>query len=128
MKVRGEGATLNGFLDKGSRLKGELHFEETFRVDGRFEGKIPSGGDLILGDSAEVEAEVHVARVSINGVFKGTIDATERVEIHPRARVTGEIRTPVLSIEEGAFFEGSCRMATDAATNLVEMPASAQRK
>ena len=128
MKMRGEGATLNGFLDKGSRLKGELHFEETFRVDGRFEGKIPSGGELILGDSAEVEAEVHVARVSINGVFRGTIDATERVEIHPRARVTGEIRTPVLSIEEGAFFEGSCRMATDAATNLVEMPASAQRK
>ena len=30
MKVRGEGSTLNGFLDKGSRLKGELHFEETF--------------------------------------------------------------------------------------------------
>jgi cytoskeletal protein CcmA (bactofilin family) len=128
MRVRGEGSTLNGFLDKGSRLKGELHFEETFRVDGRFEGKIPSGGELILGDSAEVEAEVHVARVSINGVFRGTIDASERVEIHPRARVSGEIRTPILSIEEGAFFEGSCRMATDASTNLVEMPPSALRK
>ena len=128
MKVRGEGATLNGFLDKGSHLKGELHFEETFRVDGRFEGKIPSGAELILGDSAEVEAEVHVARVSINGVFKGTIDAIERVEIHPRARVTGDIRTPVLLIEEGAFFEGSCRMSAEAATNLVEMPGSAARK
>ncbi len=119
---------MNGFLDKGSHLKGELHFEETFRIDGRFEGKIPSGSELILGDSAEVDAEVHVDRVSINGVFKGTIRAKERVEIHPRARVTGEIQTPVLMIEEGAFFEGSCRMSGDAASNLVEMPGSAARK
>lgn len=123
MKIRGEGATLNGFLDKGSHLKGELHFEETFRIDGRFEGKIPSGSELILGDSAEVEAEIYVDRVSINGAFKGTIQAKERVEIHPRARVTGDIETAVLLIEEGAFFQGSCRMAADAATNLVEMPA-----
>ena len=127
MKIRGEGATLNGFLDKGSHLKGELVFEETFRIDGRFEGKIPSGSELILGDSAEVEAEIHVDRVSINGAFRGTIQAKERVEIHPRARVTGDIETAVLSIEEGAFFQGSCRMAADAATNLVEMPAAARK-
>ncbi|MGE5413990.1 MAG: bactofilin family protein [Syntrophomonadaceae bacterium] len=128
MKLRGEGATLNGFLDKGSHLKGELQFEETFRIDGRFEGKIPSGGELILGDSAEVDAEIHVDRVSINGAFKGSIHARERVEIHPRARVTGEIQTAVLSIEEGAFFQGSCRMAPEGTTNLVEMPGSAARK
>lgn len=129
MKIRSEGATLNGFLDKGSHLKGELVFEETFRIDGRFEGKIPSGGELILGDSAEVEAEIHVQRVSINGAFNGSIEAKERVEIHPRGRVNGDIETPVLSIEEGAFFQGSCRMAAaDAATNLVEMPGSAARK
>lgn len=121
MKLRGEGATLNGFLDKGSHLKGELVFEETFRIDGRFEGKIPSGGELILGDSAEVDAEIHVDRVSINGTFNGTIEARERVEIHPHARVTGEISTAVLSIEEGAFFQGSCRMAPVGATNLVEI-------
>ena len=49
MKTRNDGATLNGFLDRGSHFKGELTFEETFRIDGRFEGKIRSGSELILG-------------------------------------------------------------------------------
>jgi cytoskeletal protein CcmA (bactofilin family) len=126
MKPRGEGATLNGFLDKGSHLKGELSFEETFRIDGKFEGKIPSGSELILGDSAEVDAEIHVERLSINGSLKGTVHASERIEIHPRARVTADLQTPVLRIEEGAFFQGSCDMSSDSAPKVVEMPA--QRK
>jgi cytoskeletal protein CcmA (bactofilin family) len=122
MKPRGEGATLNGFLDKGSHLKGELTFEETFRIDGKFEGKIPAGSELILGDSAEVDAEIHVERVSINGSLKGVVHATERIEIHPRARVTANLHAPVLRIEEGAFFQGSCDMTPEPARKLVEMP------
>src|SRR5205823_14496937 len=76
MKSRGEGAALNGFLDKGSRLKGELSFEETFRIDGEFEGVIPSGSELILGDTAEVDADIQVERISINGVLRGTVRAS----------------------------------------------------
>jgi cytoskeletal protein CcmA (bactofilin family) len=126
MKPRGEGATLNGFLDKGSHLKGELSFEETFRIDGKFEGKIPTGSELILGDSSEVDAEIHVERLSINGSLKGSVHASERIEIHPRARVTADLQTPVLRIEEGAFFQGSCDMSSDSSPKIVEMPA--QRK
>jgi cytoskeletal protein CcmA (bactofilin family) len=121
MKTRGDGGTLNGFLDKGSRFKGELSFEETFRIDGKFEGTIPAGSELIVGDSAEVEGEIRVERVSINGTLKGTIHATERIEIHPRARVTADLHAPVLRIEEGAFFQGTCDMS-GTAPKLVEMP------
>ncbi len=128
MKPRTDGATLNGFLDKGSYLKGELTFEETFRIDGRFEGKIPSGSELILGDSAEVDAEIRVARLSINGAFKGSAYASERIEIHPRARVTADLHAPVLRIEEGAFFQGSCSMTPEGAAKLVELSAQIQRK
>ena len=53
MKLRGEGSTLNGFIDKGSHVRGDLVFEDTFRIDGKFEGKIRSGSELILGDTAE---------------------------------------------------------------------------
>ncbi len=128
MKPRGEGATLNGFLDRGSHLKGELTFEETFRIDGKFEGKIPSGSELILGDSAEVDAVIHVERLSINGSLKGIVNASERIEIHPRARVTAELHTPALLIEEGAFFQGSCDMAPESAPKLIEMPAAPAHK
>ena len=128
MKGRGEGATLNGFLDQGSHFKGELSFEETFRIDGKFEGRIPAGSELILGDSAEVEAEIRVERVSINGTLKGSVRASERIEIHPRARVTADLHAPVLVIEEGAFFQGSCDMTAESASRLIEMPSQATRK
>jgi len=124
MKPRGEGAALNGFLDKGSHLKGELFFEETFRIDGKFEGKIPGGSELILGDSAEVDAEIQVDRLSVNGSLKGSVRAAERIELHPSARVTADLQTPVLRIEEGAFFQGSCDMTREPESKLFEMPAT----
>jgi len=127
MKGRPEGSTLNGFLDKGSHLQGELLFEETFRIDGRFQGKIRSGSELILGDTADVTGEIEVGRLSVNGSLKGTVRATERVELHSRARVEADVTTPVLKIEEGARFDGSCRMAEGSASNVIDL-ASTPRK
>jgi Integral membrane protein CcmA involved in cell shape determination len=121
MKTRGEGSTLNGFIDRGSHIRGDLAFEETFRIDGRFEGKIRSGTELILGDAADVTAEIDVGRLSVNGTLKGSVHATERVELLSGARVFGDIITPVLRIEEGAHFEGSCQMGEET-SNLVELP------
>jgi len=51
------------------------------------------------------------------------VHATERIEIHPRARVTADLHAPVLRIEEGAYFQGTCDMSGDAAPKLLEMPA-----
>jgi len=127
MKGKTEGSTLNGFLDKGSHLQGELLFEETFRIDGRFQGKIRSGSELILGDTADVTGEIEVGRLSVNGSLKGTVRATERVELHARARVEADVTTPVLKIEEGARFDGSCRMAEGSGSNVVDL-ASSPRK
>ena len=125
MKPRGEGSTQNGYIDKGSYIRGDLSFEETFRIDGRFEGKIRSGGELTLGDDADVNAEIEVSRLSVNGKLKGSVHATERVELLAGARVLGDITTPVLRIEEGAHFEGSCQMGKET-SNLVELPFTRQ--
>jgi len=122
VKTKSDGATLNGFIDEGSHFQGELSFEQTFRIDGRFEGKIRSGSELIVGEKAEVSAEIHVRRVSVNGTLKGSVRASERIELLPRARVSADLSTPVLKVEEGAYLAGSCQMAERPATNLVELP------
>ena len=121
MKPQAERSSLNGFIDKGSFIRGDLSFEETFRIDGRFEGKIRSGGELILGDDADVSADMEVGRLSVNGKLKGSVHAAERVELLAGARVLGDIATPVLRIEEGAHFEGSCQMGKES-SNLIELP------
>ncbi len=122
MKAKSDGSTLNGFLDRGSQFHGELTFEETFRIDGRFQGTIRTGSELIVGDGAEVDADIQVGRLSVNGTLKGSVRAAERIELLPRARVEADLWTPVLKVEEGAYFQGSCQMEDKSSSNLVELP------
>jgi cytoskeletal protein CcmA (bactofilin family) len=109
MKSKGSGE-LNGFLDRGATFKGELEFEDTMRIDGRFNGKIMSKNELIVGESAHIEGDVHVGRIAISGTVVGRIVAEQRVEIHRNGKVFSDIDTPALVIEEGAIFQGNCTM------------------
>lgn len=101
---------LNGFLDAGSRMNGTLRFDDTFRIDGQFEGQIEASGDLIVGEGGQIEAEIVARRVFISGTVRGTVHALERLEITALGQVVADIRTPSLSIEDGACFEGRCTM------------------
>jgi len=101
---------LSGFLDKDTEFVGDLKYKDNMRVDGIFKGKIVSGSGLVIGETAEIEADIEVNRISINGRVKGNIKAKERVEIFSKGRVLGTIITPKIVIEEGAFFQGSCQM------------------
>jgi cytoskeletal protein CcmA (bactofilin family) len=103
---------LNGFLGEGTWVKGEIHFRDTLRVDGKVTGKIVSERELIVGQTGEVEAEVEVGSLSVSGKVIGTVKVKDRIEIHPRGRVYGELKlpSPNLIIEEGAIFEGSIEM------------------
>jgi cytoskeletal protein CcmA (bactofilin family) len=83
-KKAGEGV-LNGFLDEGSHFKGELTFEDTLRIDGKFEGTIRSKHALIIGDTGDVQADIDVGSVSIDGTVRGSVPAREKIEI-PSAR------------------------------------------
>jgi cytoskeletal protein CcmA (bactofilin family) len=67
-----------------------------------------------VGETGQVDASIKVGVLSVSGTIKGTIIATEKVEIHKTGKVYGDIFTPVLNIEEGAIFEGKCQMSKEA--------------
>lgn len=100
-------AVLNGFLDRGARFEGTLSFEDTFRIDGVFKGKIVTRNELVIGDGAAIDAEIHVGRLSVSGNVRGVIYARERVEVHAGARLQAEIHTPSLLVEDGAVIQGA---------------------
>ena len=120
--MKTEGAGVNGYIDKGSQVRGDLTFEDGFRIDGRFEGKIRSSSELVLGETADVTADIDVGRISVSGSLKGSVKAGERVELLSKARVFADVTTPVLKIEEGALFQGSCQMGEEPVSNLIELP------
>jgi cytoskeletal protein CcmA (bactofilin family) len=104
-----EEGKITGFFDKETEIKGDLHFKGTFRVDGRFKGKIESDSTLIIGDSGKVEADIKIGHLIINGELKGNVQAKEKVEVNSNGRVFGTIITPKLSVEEGAYLEANCQ-------------------
>lgn len=104
--------TLTGFVGNGTALTGEASFKGMLRVDGHLSGRVSSDdGTLIVSTNGQVDANIEVAVAQIYGTVNGDITATKRIEMGRVARVTGNIQTPALVIENGAIFEGSCRMA-----------------
>jgi cytoskeletal protein CcmA (bactofilin family) len=112
-KNSGAQGEFNGFLDKGSRMQGELRFDNSFRIDGRYSGKIESQGRLVVGEGGEVEGDVHVRHVLVSGVVRGSIHSDEQIHLAAGSRVMADLTTPSLVIEDGAIFEGNCTMTRE---------------
>ena len=103
--------TLSGFVGGGTVVTGEANFKAMMRVDGHLSGRVSSSsGTLIVGANGKVDANIEVAVAVIHGTINGDIIATQRLELGRAARVNGNIQTPSLIIEQGAMFEGSCKM------------------
>jgi cytoskeletal protein CcmA (bactofilin family) len=107
---------MEAFLGKGTSFDGVLSFDGTIRLDGRLKGKIITNGVLVIGESAEVEAEINVGHLVVNGLVKGNVKARERIEILGQGRIVGTIDTPRLKVQEGAILEGQCVMQRGQAT------------
>jgi cytoskeletal protein CcmA (bactofilin family) len=102
---------LSGFVGNGTVLTGETNFQAMLRVDGHLTGRVTSeNGTLIIGSTGKVDANIAVAAAMINGVINGDIIATDKIELGRTARVTGNVQTPRLVMEDGAILEGSISM------------------
>ena len=110
-------------LGQGSTFEGKLTFEGAVRIDGEFKGEIRTSGMLIVGETANIQAEIEGAQVVVHGRVRGDIEARESVELRAAAQVRGNIATPSFEIEKGARFDGSCTMAgEEAAAESTESP------
>ena len=102
---------ISTFIGPETDIRGTLSFEGTIRVDGKMKGRIDSvDGTLIVGEAARIEADISVDSGVIMGEITGTIRAKNRIEVYKPARVTGDIRAPVISIDAGVTFNGNCTM------------------
>jgi len=102
---------LSGFVGSGTLVTGEASFKSLMRVDGHLSGRVTSsGGTLIVGANGKVDANIEVAIAMIHGTVNGDIIASQRLEIGRAGKVSGNIQTPSLVIEQGALFEGTSKM------------------
>lgn len=101
----------------GTKITGELISDGDIRIDGEFIGNIESRGRLVIGASGKVEGEIRCKSCEIAGTHKGKLFISDLLSLKASCTVSGDIVTGKLSIEPGAYFNGTCTMGDEAANN-----------
>lgn len=99
-------------LDVDAAMQGSLVFKDpvNLRINGRFEGTLNTKGNLMIGEHAVVNADITGESIVVAGKVNGNINAAKELKLIAPACVTGEVKTPLLSVAEGAILDGYCRM------------------
>lgn len=97
-----------------THISGEMRFGNSARILGTFEGKIAAKGELQVAEGATCRATVDATDVVIDGVHEGDVNAKEKVQLNPKARMAGDLVAAKLVVAEGASFVGHCTVGPDA--------------
>lgn len=99
-------------LDVDARMQGTIIFKDpvNLRINGSFEGKLETCGNLTIGENANVKADIQGDKIIIAGKISGNLVASQNVSLIAPAVVRGNIQTPLISIAEGAVLDGQLSM------------------
>ena len=107
-EIAPEGKETLTFLARGFEFKGTLTFDGTVRIDGSVAGEIRSNGTIILGEHAVVEGDVSAGTIVSGGKITGNVMATGKVHFLPTAVLRGDVMAPLVQMDEGVSFHGTC--------------------
>ena len=103
--------TIDTLVGARTELKGDLTFSGGLRIDGKLKGNVTARGDgnstLILSENALIIGNVTVPHIIVNGTIKGTVRASERIELQPKAEVAGDMYYKVMEVALGAVINGN---------------------
>jgi cytoskeletal protein CcmA (bactofilin family) len=109
-------------LGANTTLLGELRSQADVRLDGTFEGTLEIEGNVLVGETGKVNADIHARNVSVAGAVRGDISG-KKVQLLRTARVWGNISAAAITTEEGAFIDGKLTMVEhDASTQGLDLP------
>jgi excisionase family DNA binding protein len=109
-------------LNVDASMQGDLIFKDPvdLKISGNFEGSLNTKGSLFVGENAEVNAEIKGENIKVAGKIVGNVKATSKIHLLDGAHVIGDIDTPSLVIEEGAFLQGNCHMIAEGGKSATE--------
>ena len=114
-------------IDATTKLTGKIYCKETIRIDGRLKGEVKCEKSVIIGEEGKLEATIEADEVVVSGIVKGDIAAKRKITLKQTARVTGDLATPGIVIEEGAKLEGRIVIGAEEAQAQVQPAGRAQR-
>lgn len=99
-------------------IKGEVAGEGDLELAGRFEGVINVSGRVVVGDRAEVDADITASTIVVRGKVRGNLNASGRVEILPQGTLTGNLKSGSFAAADGALVKGEIVVDRGARTRV----------
>jgi cytoskeletal protein CcmA (bactofilin family) len=103
-------AVATSLVSQKVTIEGDLQGTQNIQIDGQIKGSVKLNGDIIIGPTGVVEADIEGNNIIISGTVKGNIIAREHLEINSSGNMTGDISAKSIDIKEGSSFEGRSRM------------------
>ncbi|QPC85042.1 polymer-forming cytoskeletal protein [Phototrophicus methaneseepsis] len=109
-------------LGTSADLEGKLSSKGNVRLDGTFTGTLEIEGNILVGETAIINADIEARNISIAGAVRGNVTGN-KVQLLRTGRIWGDIRAAALTTEEGAFIDGRITMIGHEATQSGKLPA-----
>ena len=100
---------LNRFVE-GTTVKGDIVTSSNLRIDGEIEGNVRAAGKVVIGENGVIHGDLDCQEADIEGKLNGKLTVEGLLILRESAVITGDIHTSRLHIEEGAVYNGVCRM------------------
>ena len=110
-------------LSKNVKIEGEIQGPENLHVEGYLKGAVELSGDIFIGNTGIVEADVEAKNIVIQGEVSGNVKAHRQLEIHPTGKLVGDCTAASIDIKEGAVFEGRSNMIKSSGAAVRSSPA-----
>lgn len=105
---------IKNILSSGSSIQGEFIVTGSVRLDGDFTGKLISPeSTVIIGKKSKVKSDLKAKDIIIAGQVKGNIEVSRKLTILKTGKLTGDLSSPSLIMEEGCSFHGRCFVRKD---------------
>jgi cytoskeletal protein CcmA (bactofilin family) len=108
-------------LGANSSIEGTLRSNANVRIDGTFTGTLDISGNVLVGETAKINADVKARNISIAGAVRGNI-VGKKVQLLRTGRIWGDITANALTTEEGAFIDGKIKMAGETPSTDTQQP------
>lgn len=113
------GTSLSSSISSGSVIKGIVSFRGDTKLDCTLEGDLTCDANLVVGRDSKIRANIRSLNVEVYGQVVGNISAENLIELHPGARVTGDIKAKRVAMHDGVNFDGKCQMYDNAVLSNV---------
>lgn len=104
----------HNIIANGTTIKGDIITNSDIRIDGTVEGTLKSNGHVIIGDDGFFSGTLTSKDIDVWGKMEGTLNASDTLNLRHSGKIKGDIIIGTLIIEQGAEFNGTCKMGAEA--------------